>query len=62
MARDGQKSLSGMIEADNTYFGRKGRSGRRDRGAGSKQPFLAAVEVGLENRPKKLTHQLKLVG
>ena len=52
--RDRKKSLSGLIQADDAYLGGKGRGGKRGRGAKRKQPFLAAVEIDLENRPKRM--------
>ena len=53
MERDRRKSLSGPVEADDAYLGGKRRSGKRGRGAGSRQLSVAAVEVDLENRPKR---------
>jgi len=53
--RDEYHKLSLIVEADDSYLGgAKKKGSKRGRGAASKQPFLAAVETDLENRPLKM--------
>jgi hypothetical protein len=46
--------LKGFIELDDAYIGGKQKGGKRGRGTTNKQPFLAAVEIDLDNKPLKI--------
>jgi transposase-like protein len=51
--RDDRKRLEGRVEMDDAYLGGH-RRGKRGRGAGGKQPFVAAVSTSDERRPRKM--------
>jgi hypothetical protein len=52
--RDGNKTLTGLVEIDNAYLGGQRRGGKRGRGAPGRTPFVAAVEITSEGKPVRM--------
>jgi hypothetical protein len=49
--RDDSKSLSGIIQLDDVYWGGEYRGGKRGRGSPNKTPFVTAVSVDQQGHP-----------
>ena len=52
--REGETALTGRVEMDDAYLGGVRSGGKRGRGAAGKTPFVAAVSISPEGRPRKL--------
>lgn len=48
---DDSRSLYGIVQIDDAYWGGRSRDGSRGRGASGKAPFLAAVATNFKGRP-----------
>jgi len=49
--QDEKRKLSGLISIDDPYLGGR-KAGKRGRGSENKQPFIAAVSLNNNGRPK----------
>ena len=52
--RDDTRPLGGWVQLDDAYLGGERRGGKRGRRAPDKTPFVAAVQVNLEDRPARM--------
>ena len=49
--RDADYKLAGLVEMDDSYFGTRGASGKRGRGADKKSKVIVSVQLNEDNNP-----------